>query len=168
MAKKKIRNEKFDEVVDVTDFHATFNKKYPKKQLGGKHKTIVPLPLSLYKKITKEYFDIYMKELYFQKNNSYFLFGGMLMLCHTAETVHYVRKNGGAYNHKRKSLTLFWYNRPSGIYQNFLKLLKLNGTTNVMYRIENLFRANFDIELLPKFDQVKKEFYREKKLHEKP
>lgn len=138
----------------IADMHKTFDKKYPKSFLGLKGKQREKPDLKLCKKITKEYFDIFFKDLYLEKRKSYFLFGGTVGIYCTPATVKKITKNGVTfYNKKDISITIFWYGLPTRLFYKFFKMSKLTGSTNMLPVIEKLFRANFSLELLPKFDR---------------
>lgn len=153
------RINKYDEIFDIKYFHEHFSGLYSPKVFNESGRKKIKVPLNIYKQIISQYFDIYMKELYFYNNSSYFLFGGILMKCQTQPTVKRIKKNNSLlYNKKRTSIVLYWRFRPSKLFFYCVKLVKLTGgNNNKMAVIEKLFRQTNDIELLPKFEQVKAE-----------
>lgn len=158
---------KYDENYGVEFFYENFPGKYSPSDFGLKGKRKVQLPLPVYQNIISEYFDIYMKELYFMQEPKYFLFGGIARICRTVTTMKRIKKDGKlVFNKKNTSIVIFWSSRPSKLFAACVKLVKLTGGGNraKMPKIEKLFRLNFDVELLPKFEVVIEQAIKNKNL----
>lgn len=161
------KTTKFEEVVDVNFFYENFSKVHTPIFLGeNKGLRKKKIDKKLYKKIFILYMDVYMKDLYFRKNNMYFFLGGMMKKCRTAETTKIIVRNGiQSFSRKMSSIGLVWYLRPSQLFHVFVDLKKQNGSTNKIFKIENIFKANHSIDLLPKFEEFKKEINKTKKTY---
>lgn len=140
------------EVYGVKHFYEKYNAKYaPSMFEKSKNKRPKKIPLSLYKKILTEYFDIYFKEIYFFNGPSYFLYTGSL------EKVRYSQKVLRNYKEtyiKKPSIGFMWYLRPSELFYFCCKLKKIIGSTNRIPKIEKLFKMTNDIELIVNFDDA--------------
>lgn len=162
----KIRNSKRDEVIKVDWFHANFKNKYSKSDLKIKGRGTTTVPLSIYKKVILEYFDIYMKELYLLDNTNYFLLGGTLTKCRTNDAIQFIETDVlKDSKRKNQAITLFWGNRPTKLFSYSTRICKQQGTTSRIYKIENMFKANNSIDNLPKFDVLIKKSFTEKKIY---
>lgn len=92
------------------------------------------------KEIIVTYFDVYFNE-FFQKNEDvYFPLSGMLT---KAKSSHSNTKGK-----RMRSVNLIWYLRPSIAYFSNIRLLKIKGSTSKFWKLEKLFRLQFDIDLL--------------------
>lgn len=146
------QNSKFSEVYGLKYFYSKFDKKYTPALLGEK-KGIRPkkITISLYEKILMEYLDIYFKEIYFINGPSYFLYTGMLQKVKYRPRVIINR------NIKKiisSSIGFMWYQRPSELFFLCCKLVKLTGKTNKIPKIENLYKNNFDMNLIVNFEDA--------------
>jgi hypothetical protein len=148
----KTNRTKFKEVFGLNYFYSMFPNKYPPKMLGEK-KGVTPkkVSISLYGKILKEYFDIYFKEIYFLDGPSYFLYTGSLT------KVKYrprVIMNKGVKKVVNASIGFMWYQRPSELFFLCCKLKKLTGSTNILPKIEKIYKNNFDVNLIVNFEDA--------------
>lgn len=165
---KKKREPKHEEVYDVNYFWEIFDIKHDPADLGlktGKRKKKVPK--ALYKKVILRYFDIYARDVYFNNNTQYFLLGGNLTLCSTPESVMYRKDKNGVfgYHKKNKSLFLVWWGRLSVMFHESVKFEKLIGQVTRVHKIEKIFRQIRSIELLPKFDDIMKEKFKNRLIY---
>ena len=132
---------KFDKVYSLAYFYEKYNKKYPLTMHGAK-KGIMPkkITFELYKKIFFEYQDIYFKELYFKQNSSYFLYTGSLELVSYSPRVI----KAGVTKILGCTIGFFWGIRPSVLFYDFVRIIRLTGSSNHIPKIELLYKNNLD------------------------
>jgi hypothetical protein len=121
-----------------------------------------------YKKVIYEYLKVYFFELYMNKQSLYFFLGGYMKVVSCLAWV----RNAPRYNSPNKkqgspngSFGLFWYHKPSARMHYMLKLNKLSGSTNMITKIEKIFRENHNKDLLPIFTEEQKKGKKNKTLY---
>lgn len=140
------------EVFGVKYFYEKFSIKHH-PQMFEKTKNVRPrkIPISLYKQILIQYFDIYFKEIYFFSGPSYFLYTGSLEKVRYSQKV--LRNYKGSFI-KKPTIGFMWYLRPSELFYFCCKIKKMIGSTNRIPKIEKLFKNSNDIELIVNFDDA--------------
>jgi hypothetical protein len=144
-------NTRFDEVYGIPYFMSEFKNKYPKYMLGEKGSKEKKVSESLYKQILVEYFDIYFKEIYFINRPSYFLYTGIM------DKVLYrprIIKKNQVNIIAQATIGFMWSMRPSNLFFYCVRFIKLTGKLNKIPKIEKLYKNNFDIHLIPNFEDA--------------
>jgi hypothetical protein len=131
-------------------------------EMINKNKADQKLSISEYKKIIKQYFNIYFYEVYFLKRPYYFFFGGKLKLGRCGNFIRKNAKNGKPI--AGKSIGLLWYDRPSPRFWFSIDILKLTGSTNSLPKIEREWKEKNDVSLLPLISRLRKDLKEKKQL----
>lgn len=119
--------------------------------LGGKGLAEKQVSEELYRKIIMEYFDIYFKEVYFLNKPSYFLYTGILdKVLYRPRIIKKNQKNIIA----KTTIGFMWSMRPSNLFFYCVRFIKLTGSSNRIPKIENVYKNNFDIHLIPNFEDA--------------
>ncbi len=119
---------------------------------GRKHK--IPLPKGLFRKTIKTYLNIYFGELYYHDTPKYFPLSGLIKKVKGSR--FFINSIRGII-HKSRSVTWLWYLRPSISYFANVRLIKLNGSSSRVLKLDNSYKLNRDVELLPFFRSEMKE-----------
>lgn len=113
-----------------------------------------------FKKIVYEYLKTYFFELYINPIKTYFFLGGFMRIVIISS---WGRKQKRGYSDKLeycrvdKAIGLFWFYRPSLKMHFMVALKKLTGSSNMIPKIEKIFKQNQDKDLLPTFtEELKK------------
>jgi len=158
MIKKKEKSK--IEVLSVKYFFDMFQlekRRYPPSLfcLGEKtrKKKPQPVPLSLYKKIILEYFKVYFYDFYMNESPIYFFLGGFLKKVIYKKWARKMAKGKAEKKFSRSdgAIGLYWYMRASQKMFYMVKIKKLTGSSNRLPEIENLYKDNFNKDLLPIF-----------------
>lgn len=115
--------------------------------------------LKEFKKVIYEYFKIYFFELYMNKLPMYFCLTGIMRIVTYSPWARILSRS----NLNKKSLHqssgafgLFWYYRPGRKAYYMVELKKLSGSTNIVTKIEKIFKENHNQDLLPTFTEERK------------
>lgn len=138
----------------------TFPKAY---FLGVKsRKKTLPVSEKLWKDVISTYFDTYFEDFYQKKEPMYFPLSGKLKKV----------KGKGFYKKTMEKLEVtesviwVWYLRPALNYVTNIKLLKMNGTTSRVYKLDTEFKEVTDMDKMDNFKEVLKELNINEKLYQ--
>ena len=164
-----LKFKKKTEVINIDYFFAKFEKekrRYPPsffctdKEVKAKRTQFVDF--RLYKKIVLEYFKMYFFDFYMTQKAIYFPLGGFMKK---------VRFDSGVKSQRKKkaysdgAIGFFWYQRPSKKMAYMVLIKKLTGSSNRIPKIEELYKSNFNKDLLPIFDREIKKQYANKNMY---
>ena len=115
---------------------------FPKKYLTKKSKanSTQTITKKEHKEIISKYMNVYFKELYFQDKPKYFPLGGLIEKIQGKKTLFKERIV--------HPILLLWYKRPDILFFTNIKLAKLNGSTNRIYKLDKDYKKNNDLDLL--------------------
>ena len=161
-----IREKSKNNVLGIAYFHELFAKRkhlfpalyffYPIETFNKK----VEVPRLLHKKIVTTYLDIYFNELYHQNIPKYFPLSGKLQKA-KGKAVYRQKNNVMRFG---RGIIWLWYYRPSVAYISNIVLKKSNACKDKTYRLEQRFRIEHDVELLPHSVKLSKELLQTNKL----
>lgn len=170
---KKNRKVK-TEVFSVDYFYKLFTRekrRYPPSFFCTDKKTKLIRPKSvdkkLFKKIILEYFKMYFFEVYMKQSAIYFPLGGFMKKVKYSKWNAWMPKGkaGKKLNQSDGAIGLFWYQRASKKMAYMVMLKKLTGSSNRIPKIEEIYKTNFNKDLLPIFEQEIKKQYAQKNLY---
>ena len=154
------------ETLNVSYFYKLYlkeKKKYPPSLFCINKTTKLKRPRTAtfkeFKTVIYEYLKIYFFELFMNKVPMYFFLTGFMR---TVTYAPWTRKQSRS-NLKEKTLCyssgaigLFWYYRPTMKSYYFVKIKKMSGSTNMITKIEQIFKKNNNKDLLPIFTEERK------------
>lgn len=121
----------------------------------------VKIGIALFKKILLTYLQLYFWQLYMNGSSRYFFLGGLMKLT-AYEKITKVKRNNKNNTKKvtqtNRSISLYWYLRPSVRMFYMVDIIKLTGSTNRIPMIERVHAKSFDKDLLPIFiDELRRD-----------
>lgn len=152
------RSKKYKFIFGLEYFYSRYKRKYAPHLIGHRGKNPRKISQETYKKILHEYFDIYLKEIYFKNEKSYFLYTGVMEKVYIREKIkeRIVDENQKVYHRFKEHLNLMWYQRPSILFYLGVRLQKMKSSLAAykIHKIENLYESTTDIKLIANFEQV--------------
>lgn len=115
---------------------------FPKKYLSSKNKVYTTRTLTKgeHQQIISKYMDIYFNELYFQDKPKYFPLGGLIEKIQGKKSIFR--------NRIVHPILLLWHKRPDILFFANIRLAKQNGSTNRIYKLDQEFKKNNDLDML--------------------
>lgn len=159
------KSKKPEQRLGVKFFYEIFKsekKSYAVSRFSNLKKGKKPLPYSLYRKIIKEYFNVYLNEFYYFNDAVYFPFGGLLKkVLYNKWTDEKIKPNTNRkekeYRHIGNTIGFFWYLRPSKKMYYMVRIKKLKGSTSSLVKIEKNYLKSANKDIIPIFvEEIKK------------
>jgi hypothetical protein len=160
-------------VLSVKDFYKKFKSEkrryHPSLFCTDKPTKLIrekEVPEKLFKKIILEYLKMYFFQFYNEQKSIYFPLGGFMKKVRYPKWNAWMPKGKGKKQlSKNEAIGLFWYQRASKKMQYMVCLRKLTGSSNRIPKIEEFYKNNFNIDLLPIFNTEMKRQFKNKTLY---
>jgi hypothetical protein len=149
MIKQTLHNDK---VIGIKYFRELFLKRKRVYPVSFFHfpidtrKKSIALPPNLFNQTIKTYLGIYFGEFYYNDTPKYFPLSGLLRKIQGSS---FFVNNRRGITHQGRSISWIWYLRPKISYFSNIKIKKQNGSTSRVLKLDNNYKANKDLELLP-------------------